>query len=179
MKLTKNRLMIVAVVGLLATSLAQAKPTNNLNGLTPLENQVRHELIMLPYYNVFDNINFHVNGDQVTLTGQVTWPVLKSQAANVVKMIPGVSKVDNQIEVLPLSPFDNSIRFRVYRAIYWNPVMTQYAMNPIAPIRIIVKNGHVTLEGVVGSKLAKNLAFIKANGVPGVFSVTNNLKVVS
>ena len=178
MRFTMNRLMTVAVVGLMAVSLAQATSTDP-NTLTPLEHQVRHEILMLPYYNVFDNITFQVTGSQVTLAGQVTWPVLKSEAGNVVKMIPGVTKVDNKIEVLPLSPFDNSIRFRVYRAVYFNPVLSKYALNPIAPIRIIVKNGHVTLDGVVNTEMAKNIAFIKANGVPGVFSVTNNLRVVS
>ncbi len=143
-----------------------------------LEAQVRHELIMLPYYDVFDSLSFQVTGDKVTLTGQVTWPVLKSDAGNVVKRIPGVTSVDNQIEVLPLSPFDNRIRWAELRAIYGNSALFRYnLMGPIAPIRIIVKNGHVTLDGIVANQMDKQIAGLAANGVAGVFSVTNNLQV--
>ena len=143
-----------------------------------LDEQVRHELIMLPYYNVFDSLSFQVTGDKVTLTGQVSRPVLKSDAENVVKRIPGVRSVENQIEVLPLSPFDNRIRYAELRAIYGNSALFRYnVMGPIAPIRIIVNNGNVTLEGVVANQMDKQIAGLAANGVPGVFSVTNNLQV--
>ena len=143
-----------------------------------LDEQVRHELIMLPYYNVFDSLSFQVTGDKVTLTGEVTWPTLKSDAANVVKRIPGVKSVDNQIEVLPLSPFDNRIRWDELRAIYGNSALFRYnQMGPIAPIHIIVKNGNVTLDGVVANQMDKQIAGLAANGVFGVFSVTNNLQV--
>jgi hyperosmotically inducible periplasmic protein len=175
MRITMNRWMTAAAVSLLAVSLAQAAPTN----LTPFENSVRHELVMLPYYGVFDNITFQVSGTQVTLTGQVTRPVLKNDAGNVVARIAGVSKVNNQIEVLPLSPFDDSIRIRAYRAIYGNPVLSRYSMVPIAPIRIIVNHGNVTLDGVVSTEMAKDVAAIEASGISGVFSVTNNLRVGS
>lgn len=139
--------------------------------------QVRHELLMLPYFGVFDNIAYKVDGSTVTLLGQVVWPTLKSDAENVVRRIEGVERVDNQIEVLPPSPMDDGIRRSVYRAIYRYPAMERYAMVPQKPIRIIVKNGHVTLEGVVDSEGDKNLAGIRANGVSNVFSVTNNLQV--
>lgn len=142
-----------------------------------LEKNVRHELIMLPYYNLFDNLAFRVNGDTVTLFGQVTRPTLKTDAARVVAMIPGVARVDNQIEVLPLSPFDNRIRFGVARAVYGQSALFRYNLGAVAPIRIIVKNGNVTLEGIVANQTDKNIAALAANGVPGVFSVTNNLRV--
>ena len=133
---------------------------------------------MLPYFTVFDNIAYKVEGYNVTLLGQVTRPTLKSDAENVVKRIEGVEHVDNQIEVLPPSPMDDRLRIRIYRAIYGYPPMQKYALGVQKPIRIIVKNGHVTLEGVVDNDGDKNIANIRANGVSGVFSVTNNLQVV-
>ena len=178
MRLKWNRVVMVAVAGMLTVALAQATPTPP-NTLTPIENQVRHEIIMLPYYNVFDNISFQVNNGVVTLMGQVTWPTVKTDAGRVVAKIPGVQKVDNKIEVLPLSRFDDMIRLRVYRAIYGNQAMLEYAVQPIAPIRIIVKNGNVTLIGNVNSELAKSVANIEANGVPGVFSVRDDIHVVT
>jgi hyperosmotically inducible protein len=140
--------------------------------------EVRHELLMLPYLNVFDNLAYKVDGYNVTLIGQVTRPTLKSDAENVVKKIEGVEHVDNQIEVLPLSPNDDRIRRQLYRAIYGYPALQKYAMGVQQPIRIIVKNGNATLEGVVDSEADKNIANIRARSVPGVFSVTNNLQVV-
>ena len=140
--------------------------------------EVRHELLMLPYFGVFDNIAYKVDGYTVTLLGQVVRPSLKSDAENVVKHIEGVEKVDNQIEVLPTSPMDDRIRVRLFHAIYGYPALEKYAMGVQKPIRIIVKNGHVTLEGVVDSEPDKNLAGLRANGVSGTFSVTNNLQVV-
>jgi hyperosmotically inducible periplasmic protein len=139
--------------------------------------EVRHELVMLPYFSVFDNISYKVEGSNVTLMGQVTQPVLKSDAGNVVKRIEGVEKVDNQIEVLPVSQMDDRLRERLFRAIYGYAPLRKYELGTIKPIRIIVKNGHVTLEGVVDNETDKNLAYIRANGVHGVFSVTNNLVV--
>ena len=140
--------------------------------------EVRHELLMLPYFGVFDNIAFKVDGYNVTLLGQVVRPSLKSDAENVVKHIEGVEKVDNQIEVLPPSPMDDRIRQRLFRAIYQYSPLQKYELGVQKPIRIIVKNGHVTLEGVVDNDGDKNLAGIRANGVSGTFSVTNNLQVV-
>ena len=142
-----------------------------------IKREVRHELLMLPYLDVFDNIAYKVEGYNVTLIGQVTRPTLKSDAENVIKRIEGVEKVDNQIEVLPVSPMDRELRLRLYRAIYGYPSLQRYALPVIKPIRIIVKNGHVKLEGVVDSEGDKNVVGIRANGVSGIFSVTNNLVV--
>jgi len=139
--------------------------------------EVRHELVMLPYYNVFDNLAFKVDGSTVTLLGQVTRPTMKSDAERVVKNIEGVEKVVNNIQVLPLSPNDDRIRMAVYRAIYSQPALQRYGMQAVPPIHIIVNNGNVTLEGVVASEADKNIANVQANGVPGVFSVKNNLRV--
>jgi hyperosmotically inducible protein len=139
--------------------------------------EVRHELLMLPYFGVFDNIAYKVDGYTVTLLGQVVRPTLKSDAENAVKHIEGVEKVDNQIEVLPVSPMDDRLRLELYRAIYGYPALEKYALGVQKPIRIIVKNGNVTLEGVVDNEGDKNLAGLRANGVGGSFSVTNNLQV--
>src|SRR5579864_8964112 len=139
--------------------------------------EVRHELLMLPYFGVFDDIAYKVNGYDVTLLGQVVRPVLKSDAENAVKHIEGVERVDNQIEVLPTSPMDDRLRLELFRSIYQYPALQKYELGVQKPIRIIVKNGHVTLEGVVDSEADKNLAGVRANSVSGIFSVTNNLQV--
>jgi hyperosmotically inducible protein len=140
--------------------------------------EVRHQLVMLPYYGVFDDIAFRVEGSKVTLLGAVTRPTLKSDAGNVTKRVEGVTEVDNQIEVLPLSPMDNQIRRAEYRAIYGDPVLsTRYGFRAIPSIHIIVKNGNVNLEGVVANQGDKDLINIRANGVPNVFKVTNDLQV--
>jgi hyperosmotically inducible protein len=139
--------------------------------------EVRHELVMLPYYNVFDDLSYRVDGSKVTLFGSVTQPVLKSDAEKAVKKIEGVTQVDNQIEVLPLSPMDDGIRRAVYRAVFSKPGMEKYQLGAVPPIHIIVKNGNVTLVGVVANEFDKNLAGIAANGVSGVFKVQNNLQV--
>jgi hyperosmotically inducible protein len=139
--------------------------------------EVRHELVMLPYYGVFDNLVYRVDGGTVTLMGQVTRPTLKSDADTVVKGIEGVERVDNQIQVLPLSPNDDRLRLAEYRAIYGHPGLDRYAMQSVPPIHIIVDNGKVTLEGVVSTQGDKDLGGIRANTVSGVFSVTNNLRV--
>jgi len=142
-----------------------------------LGDQVRHELVMLPYYNVFDDLGYQIDGSTVILTGDVTQPVLKSDAQNVVKRIPGVTNVVNNIRVLPLSPFDNQTRRAVYRAVFGYASLYRYAMGANPSIHIIVDNGQVTLKGVVNSEGDKSLAYIRANQVPGVFSVTNDLRV--
>ena len=133
---------------------------------------------MLPYYTVFDDLAYSVNGNTVTLLGYVTNPTLKSSAERVVKGLEGVEQVDDQIEVLPLSPDDNQIRRATYRAIYGQPGLDRYALSAMPSIHIIVKNGHITLVGVVDSEADKDRAGIAANTVPGAFSVTNDLKVV-
>jgi hyperosmotically inducible protein len=144
-----------------------------------LAKQVRHQLVMLPWYSVFDNLAFRIDRDKVTLLGQVTRPVLKSDAEAVVKGIEGVASVKNDIEVLPLSPMDDQLRRAVFRAIYGEPGMQRYAIQPIPTIHIIVKNGNVTLEGVVDTEMDRNLANLRANQVPNVFSVKNNLVVAA
>jgi hyperosmotically inducible periplasmic protein len=143
-----------------------------------LQKEVRHELLLLPYYSVFDNLSYRVDGDTVELSGQVTRPTLKSDAERAVKNIEGVSKVVNNIEVLPLSPNDDRIRLDVYRALYGqNSPLFRYSLGAVGSIHIIVKNGNVTLVGQVDSEMDKNIANIRANGVSGVFSVTNDLTV--
>jgi hyperosmotically inducible protein len=139
--------------------------------------EVRHQILMLPYFDVFDNIAYKVNGYNVTLLGQVTRPTLKSDAERVVKKIEGVERVSNQIEVLPLSPNDDRLRRALFNAIYGYGPLQRYGVGSNRPVRIIVKNGHATLEGVVDSKSDKDLVNIRANGVPGVFSVTNHLTI--
>ena len=145
---------------------------------TEIAKHVRHELVMLPYYGIFDDLAFRVEGSTVTLLGAVVRPTLKDDAGRVVKKVPGVEQVVNNIEVLPLSPNDDQIRRAEYRAIYGDPsISTRYGFRALPSIHIIVKNGHVTLEGVVANQGDKNLIGIKANGVANVFSVTNDLLV--
>jgi hyperosmotically inducible protein len=165
----KNWLIVTALAGTMAMA---APPT-----LSPLENQVRHELVMLPYLNVFDDISFRVDGNKVTLFGEVTKPALKSDAANVVKHVEGIAQVENQIEVLPLSSFDDGIRLRTARAIYGYPALQRYGAGTQPSIHIIVKNGNVTLVGFVSTDMDKQLAYMRANGVPGVFAVNNQLQI--
>jgi hyperosmotically inducible protein len=141
--------------------------------------EVRHELIMLPYYSIFDDLEYSVNGDTVTLLGAVVNPVLKKDAENAVKHIEGVNKVDNQIKVLPPSPMDDQIRRRVARQIYSQDGLYRYSMGAVPSIHIIVDNGHVTLKGVVDSQADDTLAKMAANQVPGVFSVTDDLQVAN
>jgi hyperosmotically inducible protein len=142
-----------------------------------ISREVRHELVMLPYYGVFDDLAYSVNGGVVTLLGKVTNPTLKSDAAGAVKHIEGVTQVDNRIQVLPLSPTDDQTRRAEYRAIYSDPGLSRYAIQAVPPIHIIVENGHVTLVGVVANESDKNIAGVRANGVGGVFSVVNDLRV--
>lgn len=173
----KSRMLVLAL------GLATVVPCGVLLAQNDYTNQrlvreVRHELVMLPYYNVFDDLSYNVNGSTVTLLGAVTRPTLKTDAERVVRHIEGVTQVNNQIEVLPLSPNDDRVRIAVYRAIYGHPALAdRYGYRSVPSIHIIVKNGHVTLTGVVANQGDKNIANIQANGVPGVFSVTNNLAV--
>src|SRR5579863_337989 len=171
-------LSIAAILALVSTSGAwgQADRAASTRGQQRFEKEVRHELVLLPFYGVFDNLAFKVEGGKVTLLGQVAQPVLKIDAGNAVKGIEGVESVDNRIEVLPLSPNDDRIRRAVYRAIYGTTGLDRYALQAVPPIHIIVKNGNVALEGVVATEGDKNLAELKTKGVAGVFSVTNNLR---
>jgi hyperosmotically inducible periplasmic protein len=146
---------------------------------TDLVKEVRHELVTLPYYGVFDNLSYRVDGSKVTLFGQVRDPKLKDDAGKAVKSIEGVTAVDNQIEVMPVSGNDDGTRLAVYRAIYSKPTLQRYQMGAVPPIHIIVKNGDVTLEGVVANEMDKNVAGIDANTVSGVHKVINNLRTDS
>ena len=175
-------------LGVLFFPLAFAAPQQDHNDAfvrgsdseSKLAHRVRHELVMLPYYTIFDDLAFRVNDSTVTLFGDVTNPVLKSDAENVVKRVEGVTQVINNINVLPLSPMDNQIRRAEFRAIYGDPqIGDRYGHQALPSIHIIVNNGHVKLEGVVANAGDKNLINIRANGVPNVFSVENNLQVVS
>ena len=162
---------LLAAPVVVRASTAAAKPP------APLEERIRKELVTLPWYGVFDNLAFQVQGDKVTLLGQVMRPTLRSDAENVVKRLPGVTSVDNEIQVLPLSRFDNGIRLAVYRAVFGFGGLYRYALGAQPSIRIIVNNGNVTLEGAVANETDRNLAGIRANGVFGVFSVANHLRV--
>lgn len=171
-------LVSIACALLCGVGLAQAADkTGSNNQLSPLEMKVRHELVTLPYLSVFDDLSFRVDGSTVTLFGEVTKPILKSDAGNVVKDVEGVTRVINNIEVLPLSPMDWQIRTAEYRAIYGYPALQRYGMGTMPSIRIIVKNGNVTLKGFVDSATDKQLAYTRAMGVANVFTVTNDLQV--
>jgi len=175
MKRYLSSLLGFVLVVATSTSLAQSQVSEK--SVQRIQKEVRHELLMLPYFGVFDNIGYKVDGYNVTLIGQVTRPTLKTDAERAVKGIEGVEKVDNQIDVLPPSSMDDQLRVRLYRAIYGFSSLQRYSLGVQQPIRIIVKNGRVTLEGVVDNEADKNTAGIRANGVSGVFSVTNNLHV--
>jgi hyperosmotically inducible periplasmic protein len=142
-----------------------------------LSKQVRHELVMLPWYGVFDNLQYTINGSEVTLSGEVFQPITKSDAAAAVRRLAGVTRVVNEITVLPLSPFDNQIRRAEFRAIFTDATLSRYSMGAVPTIHILVDHGHVTLEGAVSNEMDRRIANIRANLVPGVFSVTNNLRV--
>jgi hyperosmotically inducible periplasmic protein len=157
---------------------AQQAPQTLQPAEARIAREVRHELLLLPYYTIFDWFEFSVQGTTVTLKGYVVWPALKSDAGNVVKHIEGVTQVINDIKVLPLSDLDNQIRRAEYRAIYGYPALSdRYTHQAIPPIHIIVDNGHVILKGVVANTMDKNIAGIQANSVPNVFSVDNQLQV--
>jgi hyperosmotically inducible periplasmic protein len=160
-----------------AVAAGPAAPQGTAAEQAQIAKEVRHVLVLLPYYSVFDNLEYRIDGGKVTLLGQVVNPVLKDDAGRAVKRVEGVTQVDNQIEVLPLSPMDNRLRQALYRKIYSSPSLQKYEVRSVPPIHIIVKNGHVTLEGVVATAMDKQLAGLAANQVSGVFSVTNNLRL--
>jgi hyperosmotically inducible protein len=181
MKRSSSHLTIAFLLAIsFLSAAAQTQPAGPMptKAIERIQKEVRHELVMLPFYGVFDNLAYQVDADgTVTLLGQVARPVLKSDAENVVKKIEGVEKVVNNIEVLPTSPNDDRIRRDTYRAIFGNSDLSQYQLRAVPPIHIIVNNGHITLEGVVARKMDKQIAGMQANGVQGAFSVTNNLHV--
>jgi hyperosmotically inducible protein len=178
---------LAAILALGSTGLALAATTDQASQQSAasasgrleqrLSGEVRHELNMIPQFTVFDNLAYRVDGGTVTLYGQVRDAIVKDSAEARVKHLEGVEHVDNQIEILPASFNDDRIRRRVAVAVFNDPRLFNYGIQSVPPIHIIVKNGHVNLEGVVRTQADKDDAFIRANGVPGVFSVENNLQV--
>ncbi len=172
-------LMVSPAIPLVANAVSTA--TQSSAGSQRLQEhiarEVRHELVMLPQLTIFDNLAYKVDGDTVTLIGQVRNAVLKDEAESVVKKIEGVERVNNQIEILPASFNDDRIRRRVARAIFNDDRLFYYSLGSVPSIHIIVKNGPLSLEGVVNNQVDKNVAGIRANGVSGVFSVENNLRL--
>ncbi len=161
--------LLLAIVPTIAMAQGASNPQ--------LGRRVRHELVMLPYYGVFDNLAYSINGGTVTLYGQVVRPTTKSDAERRVKRLDGVSRVVNNIKVLPLSRVDDSIRTQTYRSIARMGGLYRYLQGGNPSLHIVVDHGHVTLEGVVSGSGDRNLAYMAANRVSGVFSVTNNLRV--
>jgi hyperosmotically inducible periplasmic protein len=186
--LMKNRQLIFGIVlAIFLLGFAGISAASNNSGVDPaqssqapsnLAGQIRHELLMLPDNGVFDDISFSLEDSHtIILSGQVVRPILKSEAEAAVSRIQGVTKVINKIEVLPVSPFDDVLRLRTYRAIFSRPGFEKYANQAISPLRIIVKNGNITLAGVVGNELDKTMAEMAARLVPGAFSVSDELSV--
>jgi osmotically-inducible protein OsmY len=168
--------LFILILGIPSSRADQAP--SSAAGPSDLSEKVRHELVMLPFYSVYDDLNYEVNGDTVTLTGAVTRPTLKSDAEAVVKRIPGVNRVDNQIALLPLSDWDNQVRRMVYVTLFnsGSPLF-RYGLGADPSIHILVDNGHVTLKGTVASQADKNIANLYVQGLFGVLSVTNDLNV--
>jgi hyperosmotically inducible protein len=180
MRATKSRILaIIAALAVAASAANGAPAASNDRGLgeQQIAQKVRKELVTLPYYGVFDNLAYKVEGSTVTLYGQVVQPITRKDAERRVARIQGVERVVNNIEVLPLSSFDDSIRLRTYRTLFNAGGLYRYAMGANPSLHIIVKGGNVTLEGVVANEGDSRLAYIMARSVPGVFSVTNNLRV--
>jgi hypothetical protein len=187
----------LVTLALSAVAMAQTPPVDE-QAVIRLARNIQREILSLPEYGVFDHLRFSIKGDTVILRGQASRPLLKSGAENVVKRLEGVAKVDNQIDVLPLSPNDDQIRLRTYIAIYGHPTLSRFnpnrgtplfmsrmsAMAGITndppqgnhPVHIIVKNGNVTLEGVLPTAADRTIAELQANGVFGAFSVINNIE---
>jgi len=168
---------LMACTAFLLQAVAQGDKKFSAKAQERITKEVRHRILSLPDFGTFDNIAFKLNGYDVVLFGQVIEPSLKDDAEKVVKKIEGVERVDNRIEVLPISGNDDRIRRDVFNAIYRYAPLQHYGVGSNRPIRIIVNHGNVALEGVVDRESDKNMAGIQANSVPGVFSVTNNLVV--
>src|SRR5690242_2904877 len=176
MKNIKINLLTIAAVALLAVTPAVAQRSRAVVVSNPqLGRQVRHELVTLPYYGVFDNLAYNVSGSTVTLYGQVVRPTTRSDAERRVKRLAGVSRVINNIKVLPLSGFDDNIRRATYRSLARTGGLYRYLQGANPSIHIVVDGGHITLEGVVSNNGDKTLANMAARRVSGAFSVTNNL----
>lgn len=165
--------LVIAASAAVAAPVASGQQSNDVATM----NQIRKKLVTLPYYGIFDNLSYKIEGNTVTLYGQVVRPSTRKDAERRVAKIEGVEQVINDIEVLPLSRFDDSIRVRTYRAIFRTGSLYRYAQGANPALHIIVRNGHVTLEGVVANKGDSRLAYIMASQVFDVFSVTNNLRI--
>lgn len=172
-------MVLLGFMGFALGAPAVSAGTSARPNISAIPNQVQHELAMLPWYGVFDHLEFQVSGTEVVLSGQVIseHATTTDDAARFVKSIPGVTKVVNNIEVLPPSLFDDQIRRAEFRTVFSQADLGRYTMGAIPQVHIIVKNGHVSLEGVVMNQMDKNIAGIAANTVPGVFSVENNLRI--
>jgi len=176
--ITRTVLAIAVIALTVGAYSAKAAPSRDqANDQQLLSKQVRHSLVMLPWYGVFDNLEYTVNGSEVVLSGQVVQPILKHDAAKTVEHVEGVTRVVNNITVLPLSGFDDQIRRAEYRAIFSQSGLARYSRGAVPSVHIIVSNGHVTLTGMVSTPMDYNIARIRALSVPGVFSVTNNLQI--
>jgi hyperosmotically inducible protein len=184
--------MLVAILGFLLVFAAGApaqsrKDQNQLRApgnrttarMDALKEEVRHQLVTLPYYSVFDWLQADVKPDgTVTLLGQVTRPTTKDDAGDRVKKLESASRVINNIEVLPLSPMDDQLRIAVYRAIYrFDSPLFRYSTQAVPPIHIIVKGGRATLKGIVANQADSDYAYVTANSVPGLFEVKNELQI--
>ena len=180
MKAVMNRVIALVAALVVAASVAAAAPAEQMTeraAYEQLAKQVRKELVTLPWYGVFDNLEYQISGSTVTLSGQVVQPPTRKDAERRVSKLKGVERVVNNIQVLPLSGFDDDIRVRTYRALFgWNSPLFRYGRGVNPSIHIVVNGGHVTLEGVVSNEGDRRLANMLANQVPGVFSVTNNLR---
>jgi hyperosmotically inducible protein len=180
MKNLRAKLLIIAAVAVLSVVPAMGQRNRGIEVTNPqLAKKVRHELVTLPYYGVFDNLAYNINGSSVTLYGQVVRPTTRSDAERRVKRLAGVSRVINNIKVLPLSGFDDNIRRATYRSLARTGGLYRYLQGTNPSIHIVVDNGHITLEGVVANRGDKTLANVAARQVSGAFSVTNNLRVES
>ena len=168
---------LAAALVLTASLAAGVQAKEEVSGRQRVMEKIRKELVTLPFYGVFDNLAYSFDGGTATLYGQVVRPTTRSDAERRVRKVAGVSRVVNQIEVLPLSSFDDSIRQRAYRQIFGTAGLYRYAMGANPSLHIVVNRGHVTLEGVVSNEGDRRLARIAALQVPGVFSVTNNLRL--
>jgi hyperosmotically inducible protein len=168
---------VVLALGLMGSAFASSLPADNGRLDQRLNREVHHALAMIPQFSVFDDLSYSIDGGTVTLYGQVRNAVVKDEAQSSVKHLEGVERVVNNIELLPVSFNDDLIRRQVARAVFADPRLSMYSIQPVPPIHIIVKNGHVDLVGVVRTQTDKDSAFIRANGVPGVFSVENKLQV--
>jgi hyperosmotically inducible protein len=177
MRTIKGKLIALVAALAISASAVLAAPANSPQDDARTANKVRKELVTLPYYGVFDNLAYKIEGGTVTLYGQVVDAITRKDAERRVQKIEGVDRVINNIQVLPLSGMDNSIRVRTYRTIARTGSLYRYFMGANPSIHIIVSRGRVALEGVVSNRMDSQLAYMAARQVPGVFEVTNNLRV--